>query len=438
MNLIPQILRILALAALAALVLLLTINWIRRRRGGETVAGRWLLISAGLALIPGLLGLSLFYVPGGQQAVVLSASDYQPRDANPSTPGLDSYGPGLHFALPLLETVALYSFQASAADTSAEEALVAEAATATETVALAAEPSDTPQPSDTPAPSPTAQGGGTGQLAFASNRSGQFQIYVVDLSAPDEVGQLTDLDAGACQPDWSPDGSQLVFISPCTQNKDAYDGSFLYVVSSEGGEPQALGVEGYDPAWAPDGNRIATTVMEGGTRPQIYLYDLESGSFGNLSNTSAHEFMPAWSPDGNLIAFVNTSSGQRQIYTIDINGENRQFFSRSGDRSNAYPSWTPDGLAILFVQSPLSGGIPSLQIASWEEGGSARGQDERALAPTSMPTREADISPDGLWLAFSSNPGGANHDIYIVGFGGGTAMQITSDEGLDVDPSWRP
>jgi Tol biopolymer transport system component len=383
------------------------------------------------------LGLSLFYVPGGQQAVVFSASDYLPRDADLSTPKLDGYGPGLHFALPFLETISFYSFEPVTAALAADEQdQVAEAATATEPAT--ASPTETVLPSDTPMPSPTAQGGGTGQLAFASNRSGQFQVYLLDPAAPDDVLQLTDMEGGACQPEWSPDGSQIVFISPCTQNKDEYDGSFLYLVDAAGGEPQALGIEGYDPAWSPDGSRIATTVMDGGFRPQIYLYDVESASFGNLSNSSGQEFMPAWSPDGNFIAYVSTSSGQRQIFTMDLNGENKQFFSRSSDRSNAYPVWTSDGLAIAFVQSPLSGGIPSLRIASWESGGSDRAQDESALAPTSMPMRELAFSVDGQWLAFSSNPDGANHDLYIIAAGGGSATQITSDEGLDVDPAWRP
>ncbi|MBK8783158.1 MAG: PD40 domain-containing protein [Anaerolineales bacterium] len=60
---------------------------------------------------------------------------------------------------------------------------------------------------------PVTIGGGANQIAFASNRSGIPQIYLLDL-AVNGATQITNMPNGACQPSWSPDGLRLVFISP--------------------------------------------------------------------------------------------------------------------------------------------------------------------------------------------------------------------------------
>ena len=74
--------------------------------------------------------------------------------------------------------------------------------------------------SDTPIPQATRMGGGFGQIAFASDRAGVPQIFMRNVDGTNEV-QLTNLDNGACQPSWSPDGSRLVFISPCLHRADS-------------------------------------------------------------------------------------------------------------------------------------------------------------------------------------------------------------------------
>ena len=65
-------------------------------------------------------------------------------------------------------------------------------------------------------------GGGSGQVAFASTRLGLPQIFLVNMDGTDLV-QITDMEQGACQPSWSPDGLQLVFISPCGGRGEFYD-----------------------------------------------------------------------------------------------------------------------------------------------------------------------------------------------------------------------
>ena len=91
-------------------------------------------------------------------------------------------------------------------------------------------PSATPQPTVDPALTltalPTPIGGGIGQVAFASDREGPPQIYLVNVDGTGLV-PLTNLPDGACQPFWAPDGRALVFTSPCEGSQETYPGAGL-------------------------------------------------------------------------------------------------------------------------------------------------------------------------------------------------------------------
>ncbi|MBE0698782.1 MAG: serine/threonine-protein kinase, partial [Anaerolineaceae bacterium] len=83
---------------------------------------------------------------------------------------------------------------------------------------------------ETLVPSPTPIGGGAGQIAFASDRTGVMQVWLVNA---DQINpsprQITNLQEGACQPTWSPDGNRLAFTSPCLAKQDTYPGAGIYI-----------------------------------------------------------------------------------------------------------------------------------------------------------------------------------------------------------------
>lgn len=304
-------------------------------------------------------------------------------------------------------------------------------------------PTDTPIPTNTPEPTPTPLGGGQGQIAFASQRTGKYQIHLYDIETGN-IELLTNLDGGACQPDWNPTGGKLVFTSPCRNNSaESYPDATLYILdlTAENSEPKLLFEDefnSYDPAWSPDGTMIAFTSLSEGGRPNVFTINLDTGEQINRTNAVVWDFTPSWSPDGEYIIFTSTRQGSAELWYTETDGGLWDIFSRSHpDFRNLDAVWSPNGEFVIYTQ--LKPGSPSwLMIASWDGGGPNRGYDEKRITENVAGMREVDFSSDGEWIVFTSNPDGPNNDIYIMRIDGTELTQLTSFSGFDADPSWRP
>jgi Tol biopolymer transport system component len=299
----------------------------------------------------------------------------------------------------------------------------------------------TPTPEDPVLPVATALGGGTGQIVFASTRSGIPQLYLVNADGTD-LAQLTLMEAGACQPSWSPDGSQLVFISPCLGRADFYETiyneSSLYIINVDGtGLKQLTQSPGsdFEPAWSPDGGRIAFTSVRGGFR-QIYSLDIASLEVTLLTNTTnaMESSQAAWSPDGEKIAYMVRRVGAYQVWTMNEDGQEALQLTRSGQELWDYlPAWTPDGRTVFFNQRRLGAFRPWLMRIDY---GGENPESQRMNFIT--PIEDVTLSPDGLWLAFEGMDGEGNRDIYFMTIAGSGRTRLTNDPNIDFDPAWRP
>ncbi len=313
--------------------------------------------------------------------------------------------------------------------------------TATFTFTPPPAPTQTFTPAPTFTPSPTAQGGGTGQFAFASDRTGTPQIYLADISSGDTV-PLTNLPAGACQPAWSPDGKRIVFTSPCFSRTDNFKNSSLYIMNADGSDVTPLISEpggDFDPAWAPDGNRLAFVSFRNG-RSQIFIYDFASGSSTALPNPSSdveEVRHPAWSPFGNQIIFSAKRFNVYQIWVMADNGQGQQQVARSGqDFWDLNPAWSPNGETILFSQRRINVGsrfyLMTIRYEDRNDGNASR------LNYGPLPIENIHYSPDGFWLIFEGEEDDGNLDIFIMTVDGGNRTRLTIDPGTDFDPAWRP
>jgi len=113
-------------------------------------------------------------------------------------------------------------------------------------------------------------------IAYASDATGgQPQIWLMNVDCT-AGHQITDMDEGACQPAWAPDGKRLVFISPCGGNQEMYPGASLFITNVDVLTfcPYDSASGDFDPAWSPDGNTIIFTTLREANLPQIYSINL--------------------------------------------------------------------------------------------------------------------------------------------------------------------
>jgi serine/threonine protein kinase/Tol biopolymer transport system component len=398
----------------------------KKRKGRRLVwALLWSLLLVSAAIV-GVVRWRPDLVPPGM------ASALSPINAIP-IPFVSSTRATAPFPTP---TVTLFPVEPSAT------AVTVGLSTAIDTPTLAATEAATPTADNTPIPVATFMGGGTGQIAFASARSGLPQIYLSNADGT-TLTQLTAAENGACQPSWSPDGSQLIFISPCSRRGEffetAYRESSLYLINADGtGQKPLTTIPGsdFEPAWSPDGRRIAFTSVRDGNK-QIYVLDLNSLAITRLTdaNPDIESSQPAWSPDGKLITYMVKRVGTYQAWAMTDTGQENVQLARSGQALWDYlPVWSPDGKTIFFNQRGSSPTRPWLMKVSYED---LELDPVRLNFPT--PIEDVEISPDGLWLVFEGRDNSTgNWDIYFMTVAGSGRTRLTTDPEVDFDPTWRP
>ena len=172
---------------------------------------------------------------------------------------------------------------------------------------------------------------------------------------------------GIVSPAVSPDGTQVAF--------SALGDLWLHTI---GGEAARLTDDPWieaDPAWSPDGGRLAFASDRDGSL-DLYVRDLGSGSDRRVTEGAAAT-MPAWSPDGTRIAFVGSAAGTA-VQVVDLATGVVETL-RAGLNGAGRPSWSPDGASVLVsALSPYSG--------RFREG------VNRALVVPARPLRTADAA----------------------------------------------
>ncbi|MEY3419451.1 MAG: hypothetical protein RJA46_1222 [Pseudomonadota bacterium] len=181
------------------------------------------------------------------------------------------------------------------------------------------------------------------------------------------------------------------------------------------------------PSWSPDGKKVAYVSFED-RKPVIYVHELATGRRIPLSNQKGNNSAPSWSPDGKKLAISLSKDGNTQIYSINADGTGLHRLTR-GYTIDTEPQYSADGRSIYFTSD--RGGNPQIYRMS-AEGEQVEGA-KRITYKQGFVTSPR-ISPDGKYLAYIANIGGAFR-LYILNLATGDSQALT-DGSSDESPSF--
>jgi Tol biopolymer transport system component len=222
-----------------------------------------------------------------------------------------------------------------------------------------------------------------------------------------------------------------------------------------------------DPAWSPDGTRIAFVSNRLGAF-DVWVMNADGSGQTRVTFETVDAQNPAWSPDGGQIAFDGNNVGNQDIVVVNANGSGRRVVAGGGNIQSA-PAWSADGSRIVFrdfsqgtglsiVNADGSGRTPLIADANrpdvspdgrriafsrGDEVFVANADGSGAAPVTTLTGAQPAFSPDGKLIVYTrstaANPPPSNFELFTVGTGGGAQITetLTAAGVTDWEPDWQ-
>lgn len=172
-------------------------------------------------------------------------------------------------------------------------------------------------------------------VALTLSPGGDPEIVTIDGTSGAQVARLTKSTGIDVSPAWSPDGSQIAFVS------ERSGGAQIYVMAADGSGVRRVtfqGAHNTDPAWSPDGKQIAFVSRDGVF--DVFTVRVDGTGMTRITQAAGDNEDPSWSPDGNYIAYSSTRTGSAHIWASTADGS-REMQLTTGKGGYTNPSWSP-------------------------------------------------------------------------------------------------
>lgn len=260
----------------------------------------------------------------------------------------------------------------------------------------------------------------SGKIAFVSRQTGNKELYLMDYDGYN-VQRLTKNGSINLNPDFSPNGREIIYTSYKKHNPDLYRRELFTGSEAAVSKRNGLNITG---AYAPDGKKIALAMSRDGNS-EIYLIDTGGKLLARLTNNHGIDVSPSWSPDGSRIAFTSDRLGRPQVFVMNSDGSNVYRLTTNG-AYNDRPRWSPKGDRIVYCRMEGSG----FQIYAINPDGTG---DTQLTGEGS--NEHPRWSHDGRFITFSSKRGG-NESIYVMRADGTGQTKVSRGHASDSHPTW--
>jgi TolB protein len=253
---------------------------------------------------------------------------------------------------------------------------------------------------------------------------------------------LPQLTGGPSWATWGPDSGELIYSMAGSLWRQKLDAKEAVQLTDGPGYD-------YQPDWSPDGKSVAYVSYQKDAM-ELWLLDVATGKTKQLTSGGAVNVEPRWSPDGKNIAWVSTEfHGRFHVFMADVrDGELKNAVRLTGETKSSLPryyysaydmeinpAWTRDGKEILFVSNRGhiygTGGFWQMEA---RPGAEAR---EIHYEETSWKARP-DFSPDGSRMVYSSYLGRQWQTLWVMPAGGGDAFPLTYGDWDETNARWSP
>lgn len=284
-------------------------------------------------------------------------------------------------------------------------------------------PTSTPRhPTIAATNAPTPPGWRQGRIVYPLDEAGRTSLYIIDLESTSESRPL--LLAGRDERFMGPSWA------PDGIRLAFYVyGSEVIVLDTGVGSVLRTPASCNSPTWSPDGTNIAC-----GAGGLFHVLDADSGAtISTFDPGVSGATLPAWSPIGNDLVFAVRRDGSTSIWRSTIGGAQEGQFLQGHATENYAPVWSPDGDLIAFQSNA---GSPNSEIWIMESDGTS---PTRITYSAGGWSRAPAFSPDGHWIAFVSDQAGSAGadlgEVFVVSIVTGETQQLTDTGGHVYD--WR-